>query len=158
MIHDRIRSLSTAVHAGVLALSLIVATRPIAAQASRAPSLVFEPGVMTVNAVSAPLPNGSSTGLNLRFLAIVPTWIPWLSVEVGTSFAPLGLSNGLSDFNEPTFFYGPSVMLLPRDRTSNWVELSLPVLGAYRLDETGEAERLYVNDLVVQGVAMFPLG
>ena len=113
---------------------------------------------MTMNAVSAPLPSGSSTGLNLRFLAVVPTSIPWLSVEVGTSFAPLGLSNGLRDFNEPTFFYGPTIMLLPRDRTSNWIELTLPVLGAYRLDETGEAERLYVNDLVIQGTAIFPIG
>jgi hypothetical protein len=81
-----------------------------------------------------------------------------LSVEVGTSFAPLGLSNGLRAFNEPTFFYGPSVMLLPRDRTLNWIELTLPVLGAYRLDENGESDRLYVNDVVIQGTALFPIG
>jgi hypothetical protein len=49
-------------------------------------------------------------------------------------------------------------MLLPRDRTANWVELTLPLLGAYRLDETGEEERLYVNDLVAQGVMVVPLG
>jgi hypothetical protein len=157
MMLDRIRTSFSATRPAALVLSLLVAGR-LPAQRSRAPSLAFEPGVMTVNSVSAPLPSGSSTGLNLRFLAVIPTAIPWLSVEVGTSFAPLGLSNGLRDFNEPTFFYGPTVMLLPRDRTSNWIELSLPVLGAYRLDETGEAERLYVNDVIVQGAALFPIG
>jgi hypothetical protein len=124
----------------------------------RPPAFVVEPGIITVNSVSAPLPTGSSTGLNLRFLAIAQTAIPWLTVEVGTSFAPFGLSNGLRAFNDPTFFYGPVVMLLPRDRTANWLELTLPVLGAYRLDENGEAERLYVNDLMIQGVAHVPIG
>lgn len=137
---------------------LLMPATTLAGQGLRAPTFVFEPGVMTVNAVSAPLPTGSSTGLNLRFLAVFPTTIPWLSVEVGTSFAPLGLSNGLRDFNEPTFFYGPVVMLLPRDRTSNWVELTLPVLGVYRLDENGEADRLYVNSLVTQGTVTVPVG
>jgi hypothetical protein len=89
---------------------------------------------------------------------MIPTAIPWLSVQLGTSLAPLGLSNGLRAFNEPTIFYGPVTLLLPRDRTANWLELSLPVLGAYRLDETGEEERLYVHDLLVQGVATVPVG
>ena len=34
----------------------------------------------------------------------------------------------------------------------------MPVLGAYRLDENGESDRLYVNDLVIQGAALFPIG
>lgn len=128
------------------------------AQAIRPPSFAIEPGVITTNAVSAPLPTGSSTGVNLRFLAIAPTSIPWLTLEVGTSFAPFGLSNGLRAFNDPTFFYGPVVMLLPRDRTKNWLELTMPVLGAYRLDENGESSRIYVNDLVLQTVANVPVG
>ena len=127
-------------------------------QVLHAPRFVFEPGVITVNAVSAEDAFGSSTGLNLRFVAFVPTSIPWLSLQVGTSFAPLGLSNGLRAFNEPTFFYGAVTMLLPRDRTANWLELAMPVLGAYRLDETGEEDRLYVNDLLIQGVATIPVG
>ena len=140
------------------ALSLVRPTGVLDAQVGREPVLLFEPGVMTINAASAPLPTGSSTGLNLRFLALFPTSVPWLSIEVGTSFAPLGLSNGLRAFNEPTFFYGANVMLLPRDRTSSWIELTLPVLGAYRLDENGEADRLYVTDVVIQGAALFPIG
>jgi len=141
-----------------VALTLIAAAGQLEAQALRAPTFVIEPGVVTMNAVSAPVPTGSATGVNLRFLANFPTAIPWLNVEVGTSFAPFGLSNGLRAFNEPTFFYGPVVMVLPRDRTANWLELSTPILGAYRLDENGEAERLYVNDLVLQGVAAVPVG
>jgi hypothetical protein len=145
---------------GVLVVTLAVITVGVrlGAQVLRAPVFVFEPGIVTVNAVSAPLPTGSSTGLNLRFLASFPTPVPWLTVEVGASFAPLGLSNGQRERNEPTFFYGPSVMLLPRDRTGNWLELTMPVLGSYRLDENGEAERLYVTDLVVQGTAVVPVG
>lgn len=146
----------TGTYAALLAAFLSV--QPLSAQVVRAPVFMFEPGVITVNAVSAPLPTGSSTGLNLRFLANFVTRIPWLTIEVGTSFAPLGLSNGQHELNEPTFFYGPIVMVLPRDRTRNWLELSLPVLGAYRLDENGESDRLYVNDLVVQGAALVPVG
>ena len=142
----------------LVASSLVAIARPVPGQVLRAPTFVFEPGVVTINSISAPLPTGSSTGLNLRFLAQFSTGIPWLTAEVGTSFAPLGLSNGLTAFNEPSFFYGPIVMLLPRDRTANWVELTLPVLGTYRLDENGDAERLYVHDLVVQGGATVPLG
>jgi len=140
------------------ALAFVAATVPVGGQVLRAPTVVFEPGIVTVNAVSAPLPTGSSTGLNVRFLAGFSTPIPWLTVEVGASFAPLGLSNGQRERNEPTLFYGPSVMLLPRDRTGNWLELTMPVLGSYRLDENGEAERLYVTDLVVQGAALVPVG
>jgi hypothetical protein len=127
-------------------------------QVLRSPTFVFEPGVITINAVSAPLRTGSSTGLNLRFAANMPTSIAWLSVELGTSFPPLGLSNGLRAFNEPTFFYGPVVLVLPRDRTSNWLEISLPVLGSYRLDQTGDSERLYVHALIAQGKAIVPVG
>jgi hypothetical protein len=142
----------------VLASVLAPSGAAVDAQVLREPTLAFEPGVMTLNAVSAPTQTGSSTGLNLRFLANFRTAIPWLSVEVGTSFAPLGLSNGRRELNEPTFFYGSSIMLLPRDRTRNWLELTLPVLGSYHLDENGEAERLYVNDLVTQGVVVVPIG
>lgn len=150
---------SAAARAATTTFATIVATASTArGQFLKPPTFVVEPGIITVNAVSAPVPTGSSTGLNLRFLTVIPTSILWLSVEIGTSFAPLGLSNGQRALNEPAFFYGPIVMLLPRDRTANWVELSLPILGAYRLDETGEEDRLYVNDLVAQGVVTVPLG
>ena len=142
----------------LLLIALIATTPPLASQAVRAPTFAFEPGVVTINSISAPLPIGTSTGLNLRFVAQFPTQIPWLTVQVGTSFAPLGLSNGLREFNEPSFFYGPVIMLLPRDRTGGWLEITSPVLGTYRLDENGEADRLYVHDLVIQGVATTPVG
>ena len=127
-------------------------------QAIRSPTFSIDPGIVTINSLSAPVPNGSATGVNLRFLVNLQTAVPWLTLEVGTSFAPFGLSNGLRSFNEPTFFYGPVVMLLPRDRTASWLELTMPVLGAYRLDENGEADRLYVHDLFLQGAATVPLG
>ena len=144
--------------APLVALLLTPTTAVVGAQVLREPTFVFEPGAMTLDAVSAPTETGSSTGLNLRFLANFRTPIPWLNVEIGTSFAPLGLSNGRRELNEPTFFYGASIMLLPRDRTKNWLELTLPILGSYHLDENGEAERLYVNDLVTQGVVVVPIG
>lgn len=151
-------SLSSPRLASALLAVLLPALRATEAQVLRQPAFFFEPGVVTVNAVSAPVPTGSSTGLNLRFLVLVPTAIPWLSAELGASVAPLGLSNGQGAFNEPTLFYGASIMLLPRDRTENWLELTMPVLVAYRLDENGDAKRLYVNDLVVQGGATMPIG
>jgi len=142
----------------IVAVLPLAEPRELAAQVLHTPTFVFEPGAITVNAVSAPVNTGSSTGLNLRFLATFSTPILWLTAELGTSFAPLGLSNGQRELNEPTFFYGASIMLLPRDRTRNWFELSMPLLGAYRLDDNGEAERLYVNDLIVQGVGVIPVG
>lgn len=140
------------------AVTVLISAASLNAQIVRTPVFMFEPGIVTVNAISAPLPTGSSTGLNLRFLANFSTRIPWLTVEVGTSFAPLGLSNGQREFNEPTFFYGPIIMLLPRDRTKNWLELSLPILGAYHLDDSGESDRLYVTDLILQGTVVVPIG
>lgn len=140
------------------AVTVLISAASLNAQIVHTPVFMFEPGIVTVNAISAPLPTGSSTGLNLRFLANFSTRIPWLTVEVGTSFAPLGLSNGQREFNEPTFFYGPIIMLLPRDRTKNWLELSLPILGAYHLDDSGESDRLYVTDLILQGTAVVPIG
>jgi hypothetical protein len=148
--------LSRVVRAAAVLLSVCASRSD--GQFLRLPTFVIEPGVITTNSISAPLPTGSSTGLNLRFLAMVPTSIPWLTLEVGTGFAPFGLSNGLRAFNEPTFFYGPVVMLLPRDRTQNWVELTMPILGAYRLDENGDASRIYVNDVVLQTSAYVPIG
>ena len=142
----------------IVGLLSLLCANTVHAQAIRSPTFSIDPGVITINSVSAPVPNGSATGANLRFLVNLQTAIPWLTLEVGTSFAPFGLSNGLRSFNEPTFFYGPVVMLLPRDRTANWLELTLPVLGAYRLDENGEADRLYVHDLFLQGAATVPLG
>ena len=146
------------VYSAVVGLVSLLCAYPSNAQAIRSPTFSIDPGVITINSVSAPVPNGSATGANLRFLVNLQTSIPWLTLEVGTSFAPFGLSNGLRSFNEPMFFYGPIVMLLPRDRTANWIELTIPVLGAYRLDENGEADRLYVHDLFLQGAASVPLG
>lgn len=131
---------------------------PVQAQWLKAPVFRFEPGIITVNAVSAPLPSGSSTGLNLRFVTQVPTAVQWLSLLVGTSLAPLGLSNGLRASNDPTFFYGLQARVLPRRRTAGWLEFSVPVLGAYHLDETGDSERLYLNDLMLQGAVTAPIG
>ena len=142
----------------VVGLVSLLWVKSVHSQAIRSPTFSIDPGIVTINSLSAPVPNGSATGVNLRFLVNLETAIPWLTLEVGTSFAPFGLSNGLRSFNEPTFFYGPVVMLLPRDRTANWLELTMPVLGAYRLDENGEADRLYVHDLFLQGAATVPLG
>ena len=146
------------VHGVIVGLLSLLCANTAHAQAIRSPTFSIDPGVITINSVSAPVQNGSATGANLRFLVNLQTAIPWLTLEVGTSFAPFGLSNGLRSFNEPMFFYGPVVMLLPRDRTANWVELTMPVFGVYRLDENGEADRLYVHDLFLQGAATVPLG
>lgn len=142
----------------LLCIAVTLAGRTVHGQRLRAPTFRFEPGIITVNAVSAPLPSGSSTGLNLRFVTEVLTGWSRLSLLVGTSFAPLGLSNGLRESNDPVFFYGLDTRVLPRDRTEGWIELSIPLLGTYHLDETGDSERLYVNDLVIQGEVVVPVG
>ena len=86
--HGRMRSpfgIAGISHAAGVVLSVVGSARALAAQVIREPVLLFEP-VVTINAASAPLPTGSSTGLN------------------------------------------------------------------------GESDRLYVNDLVIQGAALFPIG
>jgi hypothetical protein len=52
-------------HAVGVVLSVVGSAGVLAAQVIREPVLLFEPGVVTINAASAPLPTGSSTGLNL---------------------------------------------------------------------------------------------
>ena len=62
-------------------LSVVGSAGVLAAQVIREPVLLFEPGVVTINAASAPLPTGSSTGLNLRFLAEDRSAQPDISVR-----------------------------------------------------------------------------
>lgn len=120
------------------------------AQERRVPTVLLEPGLITVNALSPTTDSSSASGLNLRFVTLVPIGRSRLSLQLGTSFAPLGLSNDRKSENDPTFFFGAHIAVLRARQTDGWIDLTMPVLGSYHLDETGTSERSYVTDLVLE--------
>jgi hypothetical protein len=144
--------------AGGALVLLATAAAGAKAQLLRPPEFSFEPGVITVNAVSPPNKLGSSTGLNLRFVATIPTQWSRVSVLIGTAIPPLGLSNGRDQENSPSFFYGITVPIITAERTNGWLDLNVPVLGLYELDNTGLSKRFYVNDFGIETTLKVNIG
>ena len=132
--------------------------RASAAQIFGTPELRFEPGMITRDAVSAPGVRDASTGLLFRVMTMVPTAWRHLDVQVGTAFAPIGLSNGRKVENDVAFYYGVQVVPLRMSQTDGWLELGIPVLGYFHLAEREDAKRFFVNDFVVQTSARLALG
>jgi hypothetical protein len=120
--------------------------------------VLLEPGLITLNAVSATSDSSSASGLNLRFVTLVPLGFAHVSLMLGTSFAPLGLSNGRQADNDPVFFFGAHVPVLRSEKTDGWVDLAFPVLGSYHRDATAQGPRSYVTDLVLESAVSLHLG
>ena len=128
------------------------------AQLLRDPEFIFQPGVLTIKALSSRGDFGSSSGLNLRFVTIIDTPTPRASVLLGTSFTPFGLSNGLNVNNDPTFFYGATFPVLYPEQTYDWLSFRVAAFGLYRYDATLQEKRLYGSEFVVQGAAQVHFG
>ncbi|HET6680191.1 MAG TPA: hypothetical protein VFG84_03255 [Gemmatimonadaceae bacterium] len=141
-----------------VALAMPCLPRLSEAQLFGTPELRFEPGMITRDAVSAPGVRDASTGLLFRVMTMVPTAWRHLDLQVGTAFAPIGLSNGRSVENDVAFYYGVKLVPLRTSQTDGWLELGIPVLGYFHLAEREDARRFFVNDLVVQTSARLALG
>ena len=96
------------------------------------PVLLAQPGVVTVNAISAPAGVNSSSGFNVRFTMLVPTSTPWFNFVLGTQFQPNGLgvyflvdqqmthlpydASGKRDYFTPALLYGLTIPIAPWGR------------------------------------------
>lgn len=114
--------------------------------------------MITRDAVSAPGARDASTGLLFRVMTRVPTAWSHLDLEVGTAFAPIGLSNGRSAENDVAFYYGLQLVPVRTSQTDGWLELGIPLLGYFHLAEHDDSKRFFVNDLVVQTSLRLELG
>ncbi len=123
----------------------------------RSPVLLFMPGGVTANAVSAPAGADAATGLNIRFMTAVPTATRWLTLVAGTQFQPNGL-DGNKD-NRPGFFYGGVVPVIPAGLTGGWLSVSLDPLGVYQPGGGGEAgRRPYGHDFFLEAAVVMHIG
>jgi hypothetical protein len=96
----------------------------------KAPVLVFQPGIVSANVISAPDGADAIHGANIRFTMVVPTVSPHFNLVMGTQFFPNGLG-GSSD-NRPIFYYGGIIPLAPvNTMTQGFLNASLDPLGVY---------------------------
>jgi hypothetical protein len=117
------------------------------AQWLKAPVLVFQPGVVTSNVISAPSGSTSESGLNIRFTMVVPTVSPHFNLVMGTQFFPNGL--GGSGVNTPIFYYGGIIPIAPvNSMTQGFFNASIDPLGVYA--PAGYGTRPYSHEFVME--------
>jgi len=127
------------------------------------PVFVFQPGVVTANAVSAtenPFTSTSpdvASGFNVRFMTIVPTASKYLAGVAGVQFQPNGL--GGSKNNSPGFFYG-AVLPLPivSTATQGWLNFSIDPLGVYAPASPTASSRVYAHEFFLEGAFVLNIG
>jgi hypothetical protein len=112
------------------ALSLLAAPAIASAQSAdngtwvKAPIFVLQPGVVTVNAISAPDDADSKSYFNARFAVVLPTSTPWFSFVAGTQIQPNAPGAA------PAIFYGGIIPIAPISKATNgMLGLSIDPLG-----------------------------
>lgn len=130
-----------------IAIAVAVFAGRLGAQ-SGSPVLLLQPGMATVDFMSAEVP--SSTGFNLRFAAIVPTRSRWWTLIVGASATPYGMSGTGGNANSPTLFLGNVFPVIGETETGGWLSVDVPVLATYARDGGSENNaRPYGRDLAI---------
>jgi hypothetical protein len=157
--------------AAVAAFAVAGSTAPAGAQWLKAPVLVFQPGIVTANAISAPeidvLPGpglrrghaDAASGLNVRFTMVVPTASPAFNLVFGTQFQPNGLDG--NDDNRPGFYYGAILPLnFIGDVSRGWLSLSIDPLGVYGPNPIAHADGSfpYSHEFVLEGAFVLNIG
>jgi hypothetical protein len=143
------------------ALLLASLGRPSAAQADtarndwpfRAPTFVFQPGLVTSNFVDKPAGTSASTKFNFRVVTAIPTTIPRTTLVAIVQFTPWNTAAGFNS-NAPSFVYGPVFNLfnLPL------VSLDFDVLGSYGPAAQSTDESSYTHKLVLEADLAFKVG
>ena len=131
----------------VTALTVIAA--PLGAQSSyfKAPVFVFQPGGVTVNAISAPDGLDRTTAFNARFATIVPTASPYFSTVFGAQVATGGHAG------TPGIFYGGIIPIrLASSMSSGFIDFSIDPLGVTGFGGTGG------TNFYLEGAFVFQVG
>ncbi|HKG94460.1 MAG TPA: hypothetical protein VKA84_21280 [Gemmatimonadaceae bacterium] len=95
------------------------------------PIFVFQPGIVTANAVSPTVKDADVlSGLNVRFMTILPTAAKYFLGVAGVQFQPNGVGGNKN--NSPGFFYGGLIPVpIVSTATQGWLSFSLDPLGVY---------------------------
>jgi hypothetical protein len=138
------------------------------AQWLKAPVLVFQPGVVTANAISppeldiSPAPgiqrgkNSSASGVNVRFTMVVPTASPNFNLVLGTQFQPNGLDGNRN--NNPSFYYGAIIPVsVVGDISHAWLSLSIDPLGVYA-PQSYASPFPFTHELFLEGALVVNVG
>ncbi|HVE78875.1 MAG TPA: hypothetical protein VNA89_08445 [Gemmatimonadaceae bacterium] len=137
-------------HRSTTALAVLLAAalaRPVEAQWLKAPTLVFQPGVITANVISAPDDADAISGFNVRFTMVVPTASPLFNLVMGTQFLPNGLDG--NDDNRPIFYYGGIIPVGPINAYQQFLQVLVNPLGVYAMRRS-EGERQYTHEFVLE--------
>jgi hypothetical protein len=144
-----------------LVIALIAGlSRGIGAQEQQRLSLVFEPGLLTASAISAPEGASSLTAFYVRALVITGRDSSRIKGVLGASALPFGYrGSGVRNQNAPSVFGGVQLSLLPAHKTGGWFSLYVPLLAVYsyrggRTDNT----RLYGTDLAGEATLVLYVG
>ncbi len=148
---------------GCLLLTCLTMSAPIAAAqetAARGVTLLLQPGMLSADFLSPPEGATSTTGFNLRAVALAPTGSRWFTFIVGANVTPYGTS-GISTYshNAPTIFAGNVFPVLDARKTAGWVSIQAPLLLTYSYGGGGPHNRdLYGKDIVAEAALSVHLG
>lgn len=130
------------------------------AQESQRLSLVFEPGLLTAAAISAPEGATSLTAFYVRTIVSVGRDSSRIKGLLGASALPFGYrGSGVRNQNAPSVFGGVQLSLLPAHKTGGWFSVYAPLLAVYsyrggRTDNT----RLYGTDIAGEATLILYVG
>jgi hypothetical protein len=111
----------------------------------RAPTFVFQPGLVTSNFVDKADGTSASTKFNFRVVTAIPTTIPRTTAVAIVQFTPWNTAAGFNS-NSPSFVYGPVFNLFNVPRVS----LDFDVLGSYGPAAKSTNESAYTHKLVLE--------
>jgi hypothetical protein len=143
------------------ALLLVSLGRPGVAQADstrhawifRAPTFVFQPGLLTSNFVDRPEGTSASTKFNFRVVTAIPTTIPRTTVVAIVQWTPWNKTAGFNN-NAPSFVYGPVFNLF----NVPLVSLDFDVLGSYGPAANLTDESAFTHKLVLEADLSLKVG
>lgn len=144
----------------LFAASLAAFGSRIDAQESQRLSLVFEPGLLTAAAISAPEGATPLTAFYVRAMVITGRDSSRIKGLLGASALPFGYrGSGVRNQNAPSVFGGVQLSLLPAHKTGGWFSLYVPLLAVYsyrggRTDNT----RLYGTDIAGEATVILYVG
>jgi hypothetical protein len=119
----------------------------------RAPTFVFQPGLITSNFVDRPDGTSASTKFNFRVVTAIPTTIPRTTAVAIVQFTPWNTTAGFNS-NGPSFVYGPVFSLF----NAPLVSLDFDVLGSYGPAARATDESAYTHKLVLEADLSLKVG
>ena len=122
--------------------------------------LQLQPGMRSVDVVSAPRGANSTTAFNLRFATRIHTATRWITPVIGGSVAPYGTSDANDrSGNASQLFAGLIFPAVDARRTGGWATVEVPLLVYHTYGGGGENNRrLFGRDLFAQVAVYLHVG